>query len=667
MAKIQGLVKDPEGKPIVGALVTFVEKQLQDEAEAKTNAVGRYRTKDLKSGSYKWAAEMAGFVTRTGSIILKEGTDLVENDQIILKQAGAISGKVSDEAGVGLKDAIVKATNEKKIDFGPVTTNARGDYSISGLAPGQYVVTVQAPQGFQNPRPEKTKTLPGEVARLDFKLSPAIATGSISGRITDQDGNAISGVQVTAINPRGQAVKQAATDSNGAYAISDLPPDRYKVRAQAPDGFQSPADVDVTVESGEENPHTDFRLIAQAQPGSAAISGRVTNKIDEGVQGRDVRAINAENQTAGQARTGADGRYTINDLAAAVYTVEVVDVANQPHFLPAQNVEVIVEAVTTGIDFSEHVVTDLIGRLEDSRFSVESRISEEEADQAVSLFSVVNLMLASLSRRQVGGGDRRDVMGVLNLYYGLQEGSLRDRFVFGDSTTLWLGVESELKELARDLDQFQSDIDFLNREARRQFNLGLSNNVVGNVRFPNLFRRYVEIGGDPLLSFDIKAADQLQFFDKTKIAQADELLKELKGLILQIVRSLSKYGTAATKRVNEDWARFEARALEVLQTVARERVAMNRSEQNSWVVLADLTNRNRDTEVVPYVALARHGGKLLNYAMEIYRETKNQLDDFDPGHLRNLFQRGNNQRDFWTEKVRAEATVIKRYPLSNWG
>jgi hypothetical protein len=83
--------------------------------------------------------------------------------------------------------------------------------------------------------------------------------------------------------------------------------------------------------------------------------------------------------------------------------------------------------------------------------------------------------------------------------------------------------------------------------------------------------------------------------------------------------------------------------------------------------LSNLTDRNFDVEVAPYVVLARHGGKLLSYAMEIYREAKDRLDEFGVQYLRNLFQRGNNKRDFWTERIRAEATAIKRRPLSNWG
>ena len=400
----------------------------------------------------------------------------------------------------------------------------------------------------------------------------------------------------------------------------------------------------------------------------ATITGKVTDANGNPVGGVTVEAKDAEGNKSSN-DTDNEGLYTINDLPPGTYTVSVTappDIADKYH--PANNVAVAAGRETTGIDFSLDIVKHFVGILDDDRFNIQTTISIEEANQAVALFSVVTLMLAGLSRRRVANTEKIDMLGVLNLYYGLQEDSLRDRLTFGNPTRLWQDLEKDLKDLAKDLDQLQSDLDFLNREAKRQFNLGLSNDVLGNVQFPVLFRRYVEIGSDPLLSFDIKEADKPgSFVDKTKIGQADDLLKELKSVILQVVRSLSKYGTAATKRVNEDWATFEARALEALQTVTQERVTPDQDLKNIWSVLADLIGKNRETEVVPYVVLARHGGKLLKYAMEIYELEKNQLDLFSRDHLRDLFQKDRDPQGFWTDRIRSEAAVIKRYPLPNWG
>jgi hypothetical protein len=487
---------------------------------------------------------------------------------------------------------------------------------------------------------------------------------SILGKVTI-NGIDAQGWGVSAKDGAGALTGPVQTGPDGTYAIPALAAGTYSVSLTALDGFQSPADKtnNVIAGAGGADVIVDFAL-------TSVLSGKVSKRAAGGPQ-RLVKATQVVTTNGKQdpveVKTQNDGAYVFTELKSGKYTVSVADLAGEPKYLPAQNIEIIAGVSVKGIDFSEDIVGDFLGRLDDTRFSIESLISDDEANQAVSLFSVVNLMLAGRGRRQVGNEEKMDMLGVLNLYYGLQEDSLRNIITVGNPTALWSSLEIELKDLAKQLDQLQSDAEFLNREAKRQFNLGLSNNVQGNNQFPALFRRYVEIGNDPLLSFNIqKTEDDNQFFDKTKIAQADDLLKELKGVILQLVRSLSKYGTAGTKRMNEDWAQFEARALEVLQTVARERVSSDQDEKNPWMVLADLTGKNRDVDVAPYVVLARHGGKLLNYAMQIYHQTQNELENFDTANLRKLFQSG-NPADFWTERIRKEATVIKRYPLANWG
>lgn len=480
---------------------------------------------------------------------------------------------------------------------------------------------------------------------------------SISGVITGPAAKPIANAQVVATNAANQASPAVASDANGNYAIPGLADGAYTVSVVAPSGFQNPApQVNVQVAAPNDTQGINFQLA------SISISGSVF-KDNNPLQNATVTSTD-KNGAAVNVNTDNQGNYSFPNLPAGAYIVEVT--APKPNdYVAAHNVIVIDGVPAIGIDFSSDIVDDFLRRIDDARFSVESPVSIDEANQAVGLFSVSTMMLAGLGKRKVGNVEKTDILGVLNLYYGLQDNSLQDKITVADSTVLWGSLETRLKSLAQDLDSLQSDVDFLTREAKRQFNLGTTNGVLANVQFPSLFKRYVEIGTDPLLSFDLLKQESNDFFDKTKLGQAYDLLKELKGLILQIVRSLSKYGTAATKRVNEDWASFESRSLEVVATVAQQRVSSDQDEKNQWSVLAQLLSKNRETEVAPFVVLARHGGKLLRYAMDIYKLTQNNLDNFDQVHLRDLFQPKNQV--FWTDKIRAEATVIKRYPLPNWG
>ncbi len=516
-----------------------------------------------------------------------------------------------------------------------------------------------------------------------FKIASSVfRLCSISGRVLDKGGKGVPGAQIIAADIRNQywVFGPTITNSDGYYILARIPAGIYMVHIINLSGYRQVSEV--VVLDGEQKKGINFveehNMSNNQNNGQGRISGRVTDKNENGVNGIQMDVVDTNGNTKSANTTdneaGQPGYYTISELSEGDYTVKVSSVPvgsdlSLEMYHPAY-LSVASGSTVTGIDFSADVVVDFLNRLDDARNSIEAPISIEEANQAVSLFSVVTIMLAGLSRRRVGAEEKIDMLGVLHLYYGLQEDSLRNRLTFGNPTRLWSDLEKELKDLAKELEQLQSDLDFLNLEAMRLFLLGFSNNVLGNVQFPVLFKRYVEIGSDPLLSFDIKKADEPNsFVDKAKIAQADDLLKELKNVILQVVRSLSKYGTAATKRVNEDWAKFEGRALEVLHKVAQERVTPDKDEENIWSVLADLINKNRETEIAPYVVLARHGGKLLKYAMEIYTEEfdQNQLDNFSRDHLRDLFQNAQDSKGFWTERIRSEAAVIKRYPLANWG
>lgn len=77
-------------------------------------------------------------------------------------------------------------------------------------------------------------------------------TGTIFGRATDDKGNVLPDVQVTARNLSTNASTVTRTDTNGSYTVPSLAPGQYSVISLHA-GFQSLA-VDVSVAVGEQNP-----------------------------------------------------------------------------------------------------------------------------------------------------------------------------------------------------------------------------------------------------------------------------------------------------------------------------------------------------------------------------------------------------------------------------
>lgn len=417
------------------------------------------------------------------------------------------------------------------------------------------------------------------------------------------------------------------------------------------------------------------------------VNGYIRNSIGDGVGDALLSFVNPSTGTTTFSRTRATGAYDI-DISSGRYIVVVSsrgyvprsDSVNVPdggvsvHDYSAELTESNGSQSPIGSPIQSPVAAipnGLLKLLRDPAFKIEADINEIETLEAIQLFTRVNLVMGTKVRRQIGGELRDDFLGIRALYYGLRDNSLAEKLVMmrevDPTERLWDKVETRLKELNRDLEQNQSDFDFIAREAKRQFNLGTTNTIEANTQFPVLFNRYVDIATDPSLSFDIKVEMRNPVSDKTRVYEAIDLLRELKQVILQIVRSLSRYGTAATKESNEIWGDMAEEALSVIRDVASRRAGEDKDELTSWATLALLTEQNRE-DLFPYVTLSVHGTELLTLAKKLYDLSIHDLEDFDDLTVLNLFQPETEKdgKEFFTTKLRREAYFVKRYPLPNW-
>ncbi len=395
--------------------------------------------------------------------------------------------------------------------------------------------------------------------------------------------------------------------------------------------------------------------------------GRVTDAQGAPVAVATITATPASGSATPSVQTNQQGVYQLQGLAAGVYTVEAALPNNGPRIV-ARGVSVFAGQQTASIDFSEDPVTHFVGILDDGRFDIETPINRAEAEYAATFFHIANVVLAGLTENN----------GQSDMFGSQKISTVAEKLGIAETSPVWaetLRDAEKLKEEWAKLATSQS-VARLKQEVKRHFNLGTTNDVLANLQFPGLMKRYVEIVSDPLLSIDLEAEDNnsASNVDKTRIAQADDLLKELKGVILQIVRSLSKSGSVQTKIDNEKWAPVAVRGLEISGGLAQARATGDDDDKNPWAVVAVLTEKNRDTQVAPHIVLGRHGGRLLNLALAVYDKVRQvgKLEDFDKRHLRMVFQdpASRNQggiRGFFTDRLREEATYIRRYPLPNWG
>jgi hypothetical protein len=104
-----------------------------------TDSAGFYSVKNLPPGNYTVSFEAAGYTRQSFSIPVGEGTQEL-NAQ--MKEGGKISGTVTDAVThAGLAKIGVAAFGPS--GFGFATTNANGEYTITGLATGSYKVSYE--------------------------------------------------------------------------------------------------------------------------------------------------------------------------------------------------------------------------------------------------------------------------------------------------------------------------------------------------------------------------------------------------------------------------------------------------------------------------------------------------------------------------------------------
>jgi Carboxypeptidase regulatory-like domain len=405
-----GRVLNDDGAGLPAAIVTAADLPGAGRGgEAQTNQDGIYLIEGLLPNKYQvGVAPPNGFQPpEPVTVEITAGNETPLDFKLMrVTFTGSLTGQVFDDAGVAVPDVriVVKALQGRT--QATTQTNADGQYLFEALPPGDFQLAATPSADFQKPESMNLTVKAQERTTHDFKLARVLAPGALSGHIFNQAGEGLAAIEMIARRRDASGVLQQAgqtvTDSNGAYIISPLAADKYQVHPQTPPDYQPVPALEVEVKAGLETRKTDFTLTPVAAPASnGSISGRVMVFHNGsgliGLDGAEVAACDARLNAIQLTQTQNGGLYDLGRLDPGSYTVKVN--TDQLEFLPAHNVMVRAAQATTGIDFSQNAVKDFLDRLDDARFSIESAISDEEALQAISFFSVVNLALAGLSLR----------------------------------------------------------------------------------------------------------------------------------------------------------------------------------------------------------------------------------------------------------------------------
>ncbi len=199
-------------------------------------------------------------------------------------------------------------------------TGSDGEVLFADLAAGRYAYRVEAPGRPDRASAASLRLEEGERKFLTLRLGPSNL--SISGRVLNQDGEPVPGIEISVVRSlyasstshevvlENRPAQKTRTDQDGAYAIQGLEEGEYYVRTTATDLYAS---VQTVVRAGSDS--ADLLLVEQLR-----VHGTVTNESGEPLA--RVRVVQLEDRGR-VAQSDDQGGYQLH-LAneGDVYTLE---------------------------------------------------------------------------------------------------------------------------------------------------------------------------------------------------------------------------------------------------------------------------------------------------------------------------------------------------------
>ena len=246
------------------------------------------------------------------------------------------------------------------------------------LQPGSLGTTVQVPDADKIPATSGVGQATVTVVDADGKAndertviadynqsvanSDAVLSRSVTGRVLDSNGAALSGVTVK-IHPFGNiesTIKEASTNNEGIFTIDSVKSANYAITYEL-SGYRT-ATLNASLENSTDSKQlSDTVLFKDGEAlDSTSISGNVidaTKTGNSGIEGITLRvragSSNVTDDILKTVTTNADGTFTVNDIVPGVYTFETVDLRNaEVHYLAASETVVVKAGANDPISLS---------------------------------------------------------------------------------------------------------------------------------------------------------------------------------------------------------------------------------------------------------------------------------------------------------------------------
>jgi sarcosine oxidase gamma subunit len=332
---LSGRVVGPEGEPVAGASLTWVEESRtgfgsfsSGRTLGQTDAGGRFQVPDLLPGAVADLVVRAeGYRHRKVSgLRIPEDRDLTDV-KIALERSALLEVRVLSAEGEPVAGAWVRAEPERRepgpglgLEVGlamedafvePVPTDAGGRCRLS-VEPGVYQVEASGNDGQAVQR----QVVAGSASTpVELRFPPG---AQVSGRVVGEDGAGLGNVSVAMSQAR-STVTWTQTEADGAFRFSSVPDGSYSVMASEMQSERSSALLEVVV-AGEPVRNLELRL----GPGSdlATLSGRLLGLSPEEIPQAQVSVLRGADGPPMRGQVARDGSYRVDNLPPGEWRVQ---------------------------------------------------------------------------------------------------------------------------------------------------------------------------------------------------------------------------------------------------------------------------------------------------------------------------------------------------------
>lgn len=330
--EVTGRVFDQDDVPIAGVVVEAAPAENRGSAGLRmiryfaggastrasnlvTDAEGAF-SMQLAEGLWKLAFRADGFARQESSIEVAPRIDPIE---IRLVPGQTLRGRVVTQEGAGVANVIIVVPGA---DTGDVRTAPDGSFAVPDLPEGQTMLIALDPE--RSIREMRTVTLPSD--ELTIRLP---ATGTLAGKVVDEDGAPIKSFQAQAGRDEGRGApiqlrlsgiqNDSFITEDGTFTLDHVPAGTAQVTVLAP-GFLSRTVHGIEIEENEVSEQVEIRLEK-----GATIRGKVTGPDGMALSDVSVSAANPGMfnpfSTTLIASTDASGEYELTNVPRGERTI----------------------------------------------------------------------------------------------------------------------------------------------------------------------------------------------------------------------------------------------------------------------------------------------------------------------------------------------------------